>query len=115
MSGFSNLTILEMVVWKFKNPRFCFVGIHLYSKRLSTIAMISSLIVLELFPASSFSNSSSLSQSSLGFSGKDTVEIPEARIAGELSNLMRDIYLLLLSPEAFSSKNISFVKQMLFF
>ena len=64
---------------------------HLFSNNLSTIATISSLIMLELFPACfSCSNNFDVSHSSLGSDGKTFVEIPEATIAGDLSNFISD-------------------------
>ena len=57
--------------------------------------MIYSLIMSELFPAcSSCSNYINLSQSSVGFFGKNIVYIPEARIAGDLTNLISDLCLV---------------------
>ena len=77
----------------------------LYSDSLSIIAKISSLIRSELLPACFFfSNLFNLSQSSfsLGFSGKNIVDIPEAIIAGDLSNLISDLSRVDLLPGAFT-------------
>ena len=59
----------------------CFLGMHLYSNSLSTIATIYSLFKLDLFPASlSFGNNFNLSRSSLGSDGKKIViEIPDQK------------------------------------
>ena len=58
----------------------CFLDMHLYSNNLSTIATISSLIILELFPACFSCNINlNLSQSSSGSEDKNIVfETPEA-------------------------------------
>ena len=58
----------------------CFLDMHLYSNSLSTIAMIFSLIMSELFAACfSCSNSFNLIQNSLGSDDKTIVfETPEA-------------------------------------
>ena len=55
---------------------------HLYSKNLSTLATISSLIISELFPSSfSCSNNLNVSHNSLGSDDKNIVfEIPKAEI-----------------------------------
>ena len=65
---------------------------HLYSNNLSIIAIISSLIILELFPARfSCSNNVHLSPNSSGSDGETNVsEIPEAMIAGDLSSFIID-------------------------
>ena len=79
----------------------CFLYKHLYSYSLSNIAMISSLNILELSPACfSCSNNFILSQSSLDQMIKNIVEIPEARIAGDLSNFIsvRSLVFLLTGP-----------------
>ena len=84
---------------------------RLYSNNFYAIAIVSSSIRSDFFPAC-FSCSSSffLAQSSLRFSGKKVAEIPEAMIAGNLSNLKRDLSLELLLPGAYSSEYISFAK-----
>ena len=84
---------------------------HLYSDSLSTIATIFSLVKSELLPAFfSCSNKFYLSQCSLGFSGRFIVENPETMIAGDLSNLTRDLSLGLLLSGAISLKYFSFAK-----
>ena len=71
----------------------------LYSNNLSAVATISSLIMLEILPICfSCTNNYNLSQSSLGFSSKIVVEVPEAMIAVILSNLVRDMSLVLFLP-----------------
>ena len=81
---------------------------HLFSNSSSTIATISSLLILELFPACfSCSNNFNRSHNSLGSYGKNIVfEIPEAEIItpGDLSNLISILSLVLLLPEAFFIK-----------
>ena len=55
---------------------------HLYSNNISILAMISLLIMSELFPTCfSCSINFNLLQSSLGFSGKNNVEVLEDMIA----------------------------------
>ena len=72
---------------------------HLFSRNLSAIAVISSSILLELSPAPfSCINNFNLSQNSLGLSGKMSLEIPEAMISGDSSNLPRDFSLLPSRP-----------------
>ena len=70
----------------------CFLDMHLYSNNLSTIAMISSLFMSELFPACfSCNNNFNLSQSSLGSDDKNIVfETPEAETIkpGDLSTFI---------------------------
>ena len=69
----------------------CFLDMHLYSNNLAAIATISSLTRSEFFPARfSFNTNFSLSQNSSGFSDKNSVEIPEAMIAGDSSYFVRD-------------------------
>ena len=71
----------------------CFLDIHLYSNNLSTIAFISSLIMLELFPACfSCNNNFNLSQSSSRSNDKNIVFVlPEAETINpsDFSNLIR--------------------------
>ena len=71
----------------------CFLDIRLYSNNLSTIAFISSLIMLELFPACfSYNINFNLSQSSSGSKDKNIVfVIPEAETInhGDFGNLIR--------------------------
>ena len=56
---------------------------HLYFNNLSDFATVSSLIMSEILQGCcSCSKNFNLSQSSLGVSGKNIVEIPEATIAG---------------------------------
>ena len=82
-----------------KNCLSCLVDMHLYSNNLSTIGPISSLIILEIFPACfSCSNNFNLSQSSLGSHDKNFVEIPEAMIAGQLSSFVGGLSLILGRP-----------------
>ena len=47
----SNFTFLSNRLHLIKNCLFCSVDMHLYSENLSTIAKISHVIILELFPA----------------------------------------------------------------
>ena len=68
----------------------------LYSNNLSTKASISSLIKSGLFPACfSCSNNHNLPQSSLGSDGNNIAENPEAIIAGDLSNFITDLSLVI--------------------
>ena len=71
----------------------CFLDMHLYSNNLSTIAMISSLIISELFPACfSCNNNFNLSHNSSGSDDKNIVfETPEAETIkpGDLFNFIR--------------------------
>ena len=61
-------TILHL----FKIRLCCFLDMHLFSNNLSTIAIISSLIMSELFPACfSCSNNFNLSDNSSGFFGRN--------------------------------------------
>ena len=85
---------------------------HLFSNNLSTRAMISTLIMLELFPAFiSCSKFFILSQSSSGSDDKNIVfDIREATIAGDLSNFMRVRSRVDFLPRAFTSNYISFAK-----
>ena len=70
----------------------CFLDIHLYSIKLSTIATHSSLIFSEVFPACfSCKNNFSLLHNPSGSDGKNIVDIPDARIADDLSNFMSSI------------------------
>ena len=87
----------------------CFLDMHLYSKNLSTIAMISSLIILELLPACICCNNNfTLSQSTFGSDDKNIVEIPEAMIFGDLSNLIKPSSLSLFRPFSLILNFISF-------
>ena len=62
---------------------------HSYSNSSSIISTIFQFISIEKSPVRfCCSNNFSLSHSSIGFSGKNIVETPEAMIAGDLSNLM---------------------------
>ena len=73
---------------------------RLYSKSLSAIATISSLILSKIIPALfSCRNNFNLSQISLGFSGKNIAELPEAMIAGDLRIPIRDLFLLFFYPK----------------
>ena len=76
-----------------------FFYMHLYFNILSTIATISSLIILEILAACfSCSNSFNLSRNSLGFSVESNFEVPEVMIAGGLGIIIRDLFLLLRRP-----------------
>ena len=70
----------------------CFLNMHLYSNNFSTIAMISSLVMSELFPADiSCIVNFNLSQSSSGADDKNIVfETPEAETInpGDLGNFI---------------------------
>ena len=94
------------------------VVIHLYFNSLSAIATDSSLIIFELFPACSFCGIifilSQCSIVSSGF-GKDFSSKHPAMMAGDLNNLLRVFSLVLLLPQAVSSKYISFPKSIIFF
>ena len=69
----------------------------MYTNSLSTIATLSSLIKSEISPACfSCSNKFNQSHNSLGSDAKTIIfEIPEAMIAGDLSNFVIDLSLLL--------------------
>ena len=88
----------------------CFLDIHLYCNNLSTIEMISSLILSELIPACfSCNNKLNLSQSSLRSEDRIIVlDVPEAKIAGELSIFFIDLCLLFGRPVLLVSNFISF-------
>ena len=87
----------------------CFSVKHLYSNSLSTIAMISSLIMLEVLPAFfSCSNNFNLPQSSSGLDDEKIVEIPEAILAGDFSSFIIDLSLSLFRPFCLILKFISF-------
>ena len=92
----------------------CFFDMLLYSNIYSTIAKISSLIILELFPAYiSCNNNFNPSQSSSGSDGKIFVfEIPEAQIIkpGDLSNFINVRSQVDLLPGPLTSKFIFFCK-----
>ena len=89
----------------------CFVDMHLSSKKLSANAMLSSSIILEICPACFFcSNNIILSQSRLVSDDKTIVGIPEAMIAGELSNLIRNLSPVLFFTRSFYIEYISFAK-----
>ena len=83
----------------------CFLLIHFYSNNLSTIATISLLSMLELFPACfSYSSNFILSQSSSGSEDKNIVfETPEAETTkpGGCSKFIRVLSLVDFSPTAF--------------
>ena len=69
-----NYTYLFIRLHLIKICLCCFLVIHLYSNNLSTITMISSLIISELFPAFfSCSKKFNLSQSSSGSEDKNIV------------------------------------------
>ena len=76
---------------------------HLYSNNLSTLAMIFSLFMSELFPACfSCNNNFNLSHNSLGSDYKNIVfETPEDMIAGDFSNFIRTLSRVDLLPTAF--------------
>ena len=92
----------------------CFFDMHLYSNNLSTIATISRLIMLELFPACfSCNNDFDLPQSLFGSDDKNFVfETPEEETIkpGDLRNFISDLSLVDFLPMAFISKFISFAK-----
>ena len=92
----------------------CFLDMQLYSNNLSTIALISPLIILELMPAcSSCSNNVYLLHNLSGSDGKNNVfEIPEAELikTGDLGTLIRVLFRVDLLPWAFTSNYISFAK-----
>ena len=77
----------------FKICLCCFLDIHLYSSNLSTIAIFSSLIMSELFPACfSCNNYFNLSHSSFASDDRNIVfETPEAETIkpGDLSKFIR--------------------------
>ena len=71
MSNYNNFLFLCYRLLLIKICLCCFFDVHLYSNSLSTITLISSLIISELFPACfSCSNNFNLSQSSSGSDGK---------------------------------------------
>ena len=88
----------------------CFLDMHLYSNRLSSIAKASLLIKSEFFPACfSCHNNVNLSHKSLESDGKGTVfEITEAMIAGDLSNFIIHLSRSLLRLLCLISNFISF-------
>ena len=86
MSIYTNKNIHSCIrLHVFKICFCCFLDIHLYSNNLSTIAMTSSLLMSEIFPAFfCCSNNVNLSFNSSGSVGKNIAfEIPEAMIAGD--------------------------------
>ena len=71
---------------------------RLYSNSLSTIAMNCSINMAKKFPACFFcKNIFNLSQSSFGHSGKFIVEIREAIITADLSNLIKYLSLVIFT------------------
>ena len=101
---------------------------HSCSGNFSALGTISSLIISEIFAACfSCSYKFSLSHSSKGSDDKNIVfekdfflcddETQEAEtiIPGYLSNVIGDLYLVLLLPGALSPKNFSFAKSNNFF
>ena len=89
----------------------CFVDKHLNSNSLSAIATISSIFILDVFPASFFcSNSFILPQSSLGLEinhlvcEKDFFLRDPAKMAVDFNKLTGVLTLVPLSPKDFSSK-----------
>ena len=87
-----------------------------YSNKSSTIALVFSFYILEVFPACfSYRNIFNLSQSSLGYSEKKIVEVPKAMIAGDWNNRENDLCPAILVPKAFSSKTIPLRTQTLVF
>ena len=89
---------------------------HLYSNNLPAIATISSSIMSELFPACfSYCIIFNLSQSSIGFSGKFIVEIPEAMIAGDVSNFIIDLPLEFFCLTLFHRYTVLLQNQTMFF
>ena len=97
----------------------CFFDMHLYSNKLSIIAIISSLIISELLPACfSCNNNFNLSHISLASDDRNIVfQTPEAETIkpGELSNFISFLSRIDLLPGAFVSKCISFAKSYLNF
>ena len=99
---------------------------NLYSTNLSAKALISSVIMSEVFPASfSCSEKFYLSQSSLQIEDKnlvfvsfgfeenfllrgDVIPKAETTVAGDLRNLIGELHLVLFIPKAISSNYISF-------
>ena len=83
---------------------------HLYSSYLSTRATISSIIISKLFPACfSCNNNFNLLKCSSGSVGKNNVsEKPEAKTAGDLSNLITNLSHSLFHSFCLMSKFISF-------
>ena len=110
-------------MFKLQKNLCCILVIRLCSDNLSVMATISSSIILEFFPASSWSNSFNPSQSSLGSDYSHFVCDPfwlgvfgfekvfslsdPAMIVGDLSFLMIDLSLLLLLRTAVASKYFS--------
>ena len=92
----------------FKICLCCFLDIILYSNKLLTIARISSLNIIELFPAciSCSINFYLLRNSSL-FSDKNIVVTPKAKIAGDFNNFNIDLSLSLFRPLCLKLKLIS--------
>ena len=89
----------------------CFLYINLFPNNLSAIATISSSIILEILPACfSCDNDFNLSHNSLGSDGKIIVEVPEAMIAGDLSNFISVRSLVFLLPGPLISRCISLAK-----
>ena len=103
MSNYNRLHLIKVCLC-------CSLDIHLYSNNLSTIATISSSIKLELVPACfSCNNNLNLSQSSLGSENRIILlEIPEAMIASDFSNLVIDLSRSLLFPFRLILKLIHF-------
>ena len=97
----------------------CFSDLLLYASSLSTIGIISSLFVSELFPACLFRrNFVNLLHNFLRSGGKNMVfDLPDAEIfkPGDLSNHESDLSQLDLLPEAFTSKHLSFAKSYIYF
>ena len=82
---------------------------RLCSISLSAKTIISSSILLELFSACfSCYNNSILPQSSLGSDDKKIVEVPETMIAGDLSNFISDLSVLLFRAFCLILKLFSF-------
>ena len=78
----------------------CLIVIQLYSNNLSTIATISSLIMLESFPACfSCNNNFILLHNSSGSVHRSFIfEIPDAIRAGDFNNFISDLSLSLFRP-----------------
>ena len=80
----------------------------MYSESLSTIATVSSVMLSQTFPASFyFSNIFNPLQNSLGLEDKNFVFHSlrdPAMIAGDLSNLKRDLSLVFSMLQAFASE-----------
>ena len=108
-----------------KKAEYCSVDVQSYSNILSAVAISCSPNTTKFFPAClSCSSNFDTSRSSLGSKNihlvcdsfeKDLAFRNPVFITADLSNLMRDLSLLLLLPRAFSSHYISFTIQTIIF